>query len=133
MDVSLDDSGIAESLYKAVSIAQGNEPNWDGLGLEDQMMYLRVAKKGPLVAQDMVGESWQDVAYEMYRLSSGQDVEDQQLSMTWANMAPVGRLVWEIIARHLIMLLDADDLVLGQAEAMWQPWLAKRLENETKA
>lgn len=133
MDVNLDTNAIAESLYRAVAIAQGNEPNWDGLSLDDQMMYIRVASKGPAVAQDMEGDAWRDVAFEMYRISNAMDVDEQQLMQSWINLSLVGRLVWEIIARHLVMLLDADDLDMGNAEAMWQPWFSKRMQDEEKA
>ncbi len=125
----MDVETLAASLYRAASKALGNDSHdWEGLGPDDQLMYLKVAKHGPVDLEKLEGKGYKEAAMALHRLTMK---DDEEAHLYWEALPPAGRLVWEIIARHLTLLLDADDVVLEDAEAMWRPWLDKRINNAT--
>lgn len=121
---SLTQEEIAQTTYRAWAHAWGAPvPPWETLSLEAQSTFLRLAKHAESAMTRLEGEGYTRVTDELMRLAHG-EMEPSR--------SPRDLIAWEAVARHLATLLDSDEVegpeALGDLEASWAPWAARRRE-----
>lgn len=117
---------VARSAHAAYRAAGGSlaPAEWDGLSLDGQSVFLRLAKFGGGELTMLEGRPYAEV---------GAKLRDLATRGAWPGEAREG-LAWEAVARHLTALIDGDDLAdLGALEQSWGPWAAKRHQPELQS
>lgn len=108
---------IAKSLYRCSGKAAcGDEPpGFDSLGVEEQLFWLNLAKKGPDVLETSEGMPLAAVAARLYGLAHD--------PAGFQGLPGRVRLVWEMLTRHLLAVVDCDEVgSLGEVEEMVLGW-----------
>lgn len=117
-NLALTPEDIANTCYRAWSHAWGGAvPAWETLALEVQVPFLRLARRAESALERLQGQSFSRVTEELMRLAFG----EHEPSRT-----PRDLIAWEAVARHLVALIDSDELdspeALGDLEGSWAPW-----------
>ncbi len=116
----LDLEEVAQSAYRTHSLVSGKAPMWEGLSFEDMSRWVRLAREGETLLDNL-----QETPFR---------VVGKVLAEAWNGMThrPAGwkeMLAWEAVARHLATLYDAETPPqLPELEAAWPPWAQAREE-----
>lgn len=116
---TLSTEDVAQTAWRAFSSAMGSNVPWDFLSYEAQDPWLRLALRAEKVMQENEGRTYREVAAKLHEAAMG----GGQFA------SPLHTLAWEAVTRHLMTLLDADDIAdLDALEKSWAEWVAKRKE-----
>jgi hypothetical protein len=124
---------LAASAYRVATYAYGKEPlAWGLVAPSEREAWLRVAvgardDVGGLASLD--GLDWDEVAKIVYDVAEGR----KSLKENVYPSAPEWRACWQAVSRHLVQLMDEDDIEdLAALEQSWREWASKRLQTLEK-
>lgn len=117
---------LAASAYRAGTYASQQEPvAWGLLTESDRQAWLRMAGQAEAILTENDGKSYRDAAALLWRAFAG--VAGPLPDRAWA-------IPWQAVARHLVQLLDDDDIDnLEALEQSWRGWASKGLQPVEKA
>ncbi len=116
---SLEPQDVARSAYHAYRAAGGERAagEWEGLSLDRQALFLRLAKFGGGELAMLEGKPYSHAGGKLRQLATGAEEP----------VSPRECLAWEAVARHLTTLLDADDVTdLSALELSWGEWAGRK-------
>lgn len=115
---------LAASCYRAFLSASGLRPDpWEGLALEHQAPWLRVALHGEAALLSCEGRHPSEGGAALAALQARGDPALLEMALG----APRNRLAYEALARHLLTLIDGDGSPdLPALEASWADWATRR-------
>lgn len=116
--MTIDASVAAASAYRVFEGASGRTGDWDGLSLEAQAGWIRLAQRAERILEKVEGRSWEEAATALY--------EDSRMTIgISADLSPL--LPWVTLARHLMTLMNADDIKgPADSEQFWIEWAKKK-------
>ena len=124
---------LAASAYRVASITRGKEPlAWGLMAPSDREGWLRVAREaardvGGLASLE--GLAWGEASKIIYDVYENRKSEKDNVYPPF----PEWSTCWEAVARHLVQLMNDDDIDdLEALEQFWRGWAAKRLQTEEK-
>lgn len=124
MEAVLDVGEIARSAF---NVWKGDLPgDWDRLSADEQAIWTIFAKRAPERLALLEGKPYSEAAAEVWAIfqrARGRPVTIQE----FAHAAPLERLAFEAVARHLALLMDSDEADPAKAEQMWIEWRRERI------
>lgn len=121
---------VAASLYRLMGegmrLLMGSGPPADfaGLGFAEQMRWLGVAKRGPAALERAEGRPMREAGRELFLCC---DDDGDRGRAVWEAMHWPLKLLWEALARHLLVVIDCDEASgLEESEALMLDWLKRK-------
>lgn len=123
-DLKLNLEETAATCYRAWHYAAAwKQQPWDHLSLDEQSLWLRMAKSCERIMELSEGKSYADAGESLAKVHCG----DRDVVYTVYTANSRLKLAWQALARHLVTLMDSDDVEsLDSLEQSWGPWAEER-------
>lgn len=109
----------------------GQDPGLDLLPDGERSGWERVGQQAENLLGGITGRPYWEAGRMVLTLWLGRE-DRQSVIAAWDGLPERERLAWEVVARHLTMVLNCDELQsLEQAEAHWAEWLKERLARKS--
>lgn len=120
MRISLSPDDVAASAYRSFHAAclRAQPPDFDGLPWEEQQEWFRLALGAERLLEEYHGRPYPEAASALAALHAGGDAPRE---------TPRGGVAWQAVCRHLMTLLDCDEVFdLEALELSWREWAKSR-------
>lgn len=126
-DVTFSREELAKSCCTVFHTAlQLTHEAWERQSLEKQLPWLRLAQGGPIRLEQLEGATYAQVGREMWLVTLAERAAEA--SDAWDHLPWEFHYAWEAVARHLMTMLDADDVEnVPELEQGWRQWLLAKL------
>lgn len=116
--MTIDATLAAASAYRVYEGASGRVGDWDGLSIDAQLPWVRLAQRAERVLEKIEGCTWEEAATALYE-------DSREAFGMIADLSPI--LPWVTVARHLMTLMNADDIKgPADSEQFWIEWAKKK-------
>lgn len=134
MNVQLSTTDLAASIYRASQHAMAYLEGEDELKFEDIGDFMRLgdslvsqfvaaAQYGESILSKMDGKPSGEIAKEFFFRCSPMSLAletDEARNDLWNSLDKKVKTYWNVIARHILMLLDSDEITdINDAESFW--------------